>query len=147
MEIIHIEEKDLLELSLLYQQLGPNIRHFDKMKEILLCIQSNQAHILLGAKKDGRLVGTLAAIMCNTLFGKCNPFLVVEDVVVNESERRCGIGKALMDRLEEIAKQKNCSYIILLTDIDRPDAQKFYTSLGYKSEPYKGFKKILSDNA
>jgi GNAT superfamily N-acetyltransferase len=80
------------------------------------------------------------------LFGKCKPFIVIEDVVVNESERRSGIGKALMVKLEEIAINKNCSYIFLLTDTDRPDAHYFYKLLGYKSEPYKGFKKILSSN-
>ncbi|KMQ49547.1 putative acetyltransferase [Chitinispirillum alkaliphilum] len=146
MEIQVIDENDLEEIAFLYQQLSKHNSDLGKMKSALRQAVLNSNHILLGAKVNGRLIGSLAGNICTTLFGKCNPFLVVEDVVVDESERRAGVGKALMIRLETIAKKTNCSYIFLLTDSDRPEAHYFYEALGYKSEPYRGYKKILTSN-
>ena len=38
---------------------------------------------------------------------------------------------------------KNPNYIIFVTESERTDALRFYESLGYKSDAYKGFKKRL----
>ena len=69
--------------------------------------------------------------------------MVIEDVVVDKNHRRAGIGTALMLKLESIAKERNCSYIIFVTESDRVEAHRFYQSLGYKLDEHKGFKKRL----
>jgi ribosomal protein S18 acetylase RimI-like enzyme len=92
------------------------------------------------------LVGTLLAVTCQMLFGQCRSFMVVEDVVIDANYRRRGIGKALIQQVEKFAKSKNCSYIMLITDVDRLDSREFYKSLGYKSAEYCAFKKHLNLN-
>ncbi len=44
-------------------------------------IESNEDYILLGAKYNNELVGTLMAIICKDLDGACRPFMVIENVV------------------------------------------------------------------
>jgi ribosomal protein S18 acetylase RimI-like enzyme len=144
--IAPIREKDLESLAGLYQQLFPNRPDYDKMKETLLHLDKDPNHIILGAREDGQLVGSLVGVVCGILFGKCKPFMVVEDVVIDNNLRRAGIGKGLMTELERFAVSRECSYIILLTDSDRPEAHRFYESLGYQSDPYRGFKKSLASN-
>ena len=40
-------------------------------------------YVFLGAKTDGRLVGSVLGIVCEELYGQCVPFMVVEDVIVD----------------------------------------------------------------
>ncbi len=143
MKISTITENDLSELSRLYQQLIPNEISVSKMKKVLDGNKNNSNHIILVAKDNEKLVGTLSAVTCEILFGQCKSFMVIEDVVVDESHRRAGVGIALMKYIEEYARNNNCSYIMLITDSDRSGSKKFYESLGYKTKEYCAFKKQL----
>ena len=82
-------------------------------------------------------------IVCEELYGDCKPFMVIEDVVVQKDHRRSGIGSALMGALERCAVERNCNYIIFVTESERKEAHRFYESLGYNSHAYQGFKKYL----
>ncbi len=77
------------------------------------------------------------------LFGQCCSFMIVEDVVVNAAHRRFGVGTALMYALEAFALERGCSYIMLITDVDRESAHHLYHSLGYHADGYTAFKKSL----
>ncbi len=143
MEISLITEQDVQKLADLYQQLIPNDISYSKMRDVLKRNKNNPQHIVVGAKINGKLVGSLLAVICEMLFGQCKSFMVLEDVIVDKSLRGRGIGKALMKYIEERAKKANCSYIMLITDADRLNSQKFYTSLGYKTKDYCAFKKHL----
>ncbi len=147
MEIGPISEDDLPALAALYQQLKSNDPSVEKMRQALQIIQSNPNQLILGAKIDGQLVGSVLGVACQMLFGQCKSFMLVEDVVVDVEQRRAGVGTALMLEIERFAATRNCSYIILLTEADRVGAQRFYLSLGYQTDPYKGFMKVLSSNS
>ena len=64
-------------------------------------------------------------------------------VIVDAEWRRKGIGSALMCELEKQAVGSGCGYIIFVTEVERTDAQRFYESLGYRPDAYRGFKKRL----
>ena len=147
MQIERIREADLPALAALYEQLQPAEHSVQAMRKVLPTVGKDSNHILLGAKLDGKLVGSVLAVVCQMLFGQCKSFMVVEDVVVAEQYRRTGVGSALMGELEEYAIQTQCRYIILITDTDRKEAQCFYKSLGYESASYVAFKKKLCSEA
>ena len=143
MEIAALQEGDLAELAQLYQQLLPNDISIARMRAAFERNRNNENHLILAAKLDNKLVGTLLAVVCEMLFGQCKSFMVIEDVIVDEGQRRKGIGKALMQYAEDYARSRNCTYIMLITDADRIGSQEFYRSLGYATEEYKAFKKSL----
>jgi ribosomal protein S18 acetylase RimI-like enzyme len=87
------------------------------------------------------LVGFAMGIICEDLYGKCKPFMVIEDLIVDKNQRRSGIGSALMRELEKCAIDNDCCQILLVTEADRTEAHRFYRSLGYEFESYKGCKK------
>lgn len=117
------------------------------MRSALRNATSNQNHLVLGVKdSDGKLIGSGVGIICETLVGKCKPFVVIEDVVVDQTVRRTGVGRALMSALERAASERGCSYILLMTDADRLDATSFYSALGYDNQAYVGFKKTLASD-
>ena len=74
-------------------------------------IKDNQKYVILCAKIDGQIVGSVLGVICNELFGQCNPFMVLEDVAVLKTHRRLGIAKQLMIQIEEYAKAAKCSMI------------------------------------
>ena len=108
-----------------------------------LALEKDPNYILVVAEKQNYLVGSAMGIICEELYGVCNPFMVVEDVIVDRYQRRLGIASALMKELESFAVNHDCNYIIFVTESERKDAHRFYQSLGYKSDAYKGFKKRL----
>jgi ribosomal protein S18 acetylase RimI-like enzyme len=115
----------------------------DRMRALFALILKDQNYHLLGAKKEGQLVGSLVGIVCHDLIGKCLPFMVVENVIVTKTMRHRGVGRMLMTAVEKVAQARGCRYIMLVSAITREQAPAFYQSLGYESAPYRGYKKIL----
>ena len=143
MEIKPIAQGDLPELALLQKELIDEETDLERMHELLLVIQKDSNYYVLGARKEGRLVGSLVGIVCHDLFGKCIPCMVVENVVVAEHARQQGIGTKLMESIEAIARDRGCRYIMLVSAAERTRARDFYHRIGYDSGPYRGFKKLL----
>ncbi|MHA1576925.1 MAG: GNAT family N-acetyltransferase [Candidatus Thorarchaeota archaeon] len=56
----------------------------------------------------------------------------LEIVTMNAIEERKGIGTALLDEIENLAKQKNCKRLWLITTNDNVDALRFYQKRGYE---------------
>ena len=97
------------------------------------------------------LVDLLAADYCNILVAKVEsqlagcaflfyipipahgqPYTLLEGLVVDQDHRKHGLGTALFEKAEELARHRNCYKIIFTTGVDRPEAQKFYEKLGFK---------------
>ncbi|CVK21373.1 hypothetical protein SPSPH_023630 [Sporomusa sphaeroides DSM 2875] len=112
---------------------------YDQFKKVC----ENGTHILLSAVENERLIGSVMGVICEELYGNCKPFMILENMIVDNKCRNKGIGKALIAEIEKIAIDKNCTQIILVTEIDRIDACKFYESAGYSPTKNKGFKKKL----
>ncbi len=142
-EIIVIKCNDLPDLSLLFEELSGKKSDIDKMVNNFKWMEKNEDYFVLGAKYNGKLVGSLMGIICHDLVGECRPFMVIENVIVSNKLRGQGIGKELMFEIEKIAKEKNCYYTMFVSGFQRKDAHKFYESLGYKVNEVQGFKKYL----
>lgn len=142
MQIRTIEKEDLPQLAALYKQFWNEECDICTMQTQLEKLQTNDAYILLCAVMGGRLAGSVMGIVCSELYGSCQPFLVVENVIVDQSCRREGVGRALMCELENQAKMRGCSQMLLVTEQSRHDARAFYEALGFGTN-YKGYKKKL----
>ncbi len=147
MEIVYIQESDLHELGTLYEELIDKKTNFEKLLENYENLIDNGQYFLIGAKSEGKLVGSLMGIKCYDLVGECYPFMVVENVIVSESQRGMGIGRKLFERIEEIATENDCSYIFFVSSDYRDGAHKFYESIGYTKDKVRGFKKFLKADA
>ncbi len=143
MEIGRLTENDLPALAELYKQFWGEDSCLERMRATFRRLKDRPDYVFLGAKTDGRLVGSVLGIVCEELYGQCVPFMVVEDVIVDAEWRRRGIGSALMCELENQAVGGGCGYIIFVTEVERTDAHRFYESLDYDPDAYKGFKKRL----
>jgi ribosomal protein S18 acetylase RimI-like enzyme len=146
-EIVTLTEQDLPALAGLYRQFGGERSALEDMRRVFHRLENNPGYRLLGAKRGKQLVGTVMGVICEELYGRCRPFMVVEDMIVDGAGRRQGAGTLLMRAIEQEAVRRDCSYIMLVTDSFRTEALAFYRSLGYDPSRYRGLKKYLESPA
>lgn len=139
-----IKENELLALSQLYQELMGQQTNQTKLEQVYRTIQHNEQYIILGAFDEEHLVGSLMGIICHDLVGDCKPFMVIENVIVSPLVRRQGVGKKLMQEIENMARQRDCYYIIFVSGEQRKEAHQFYERLGFKDEKVEGYRKHLT---
>ncbi|AWV33142.1 GNAT family N-acetyltransferase [Paenibacillus sp. FSL H7-0716] len=144
--IKEIEIESLPELGNLYQELMNKPSDLNKLEEVFKVVKADNRYILLGAFVEGKLLGSLMGIVCQDLVGDCKPFMVIENVVVSARARRQGVGKKLMNAIEQAARERDCYYIILVSGEQRKEAHVFYESLGYRDEKVEGYRKHLSSH-
>ena len=94
-------------------------------------IEANPACRLLVAAEDGEVVGSLYLVVAPNLTHGGRPWSVIENMIVEESRRRRGIGRALMDQAMEIAREAGCYKMFLGSNVKRADAHEFYRALGF----------------
>lgn len=97
---------------------------------------------LLVAEADGTVVGMLQVTFIPGLSRQGSWRANVEAVRVAAELRGRGIGSQLMAQAEQLARERGCRLVQLTSDLQRADAHRFYTRLGY-SASHAGFKKPL----
>ena len=140
-KIVLLEKKDLPVLAKLFKQFWNEETNIEKMQATFSKLIRNPAYHLLGAQKEGKLVGFAMGIVCEELYGECEPFMMIEDFIVDKKYRRNGIGAALMAALEQRAIEQNCCQVLFVTEANRKEAIRFYSSMGYDPNSHTGFKK------
>lgn len=92
--------------------------------------KNNNAEIFV-VENHGKVIGVaqLDYLQYLTYQGGCRA--QIEGVRVHQEYQNKGIGKKLFQFLIEKALQNDCHLVQLTTDISRPDALKFYESLGF----------------
>ncbi|MCO1603554.1 GNAT family N-acetyltransferase [Desulfosporosinus nitroreducens] len=135
--------EDIPQLAVLYKQFWNEESSIESMYENFCKFHEDDSYLLLSAVENNQLIGSVMGIICGELYGDCKPFMVLENMIVDNKYRNHGVGKALISELEKKAFENNCSQIILVTDTNRIDACKFYESAGYNPDTHKGYKKKL----
>lgn len=134
---------DIPELAQLYRQFWNEDSCIEIMYSQFKKVCDNGTHVLLSAIGNKKLIGSVMGVICEELYGNCKPFMVLENMIVDDEYRNKGVGRALIVELEKIAINKCCTQIILVTEVDRIDACQFYESVGYSPTKNKGYKKKL----
>lgn len=134
---------DLPALQKLYYELCGEMIERQKAARVLERMAAQESyHLLVARDASGLAVGTAMGIVCLDLAYQCDPFMLIENVIVLEEFRGKAIGKLLMDELERAARASGCSLTMLVSGALRVKAHQFYANLGYMEA--KGFKKHLS---
>lgn len=101
--------------------------HLDR-EEFVYAVKRQAAlgYELWGAFEDRALVGAIGFRSAHTLARGAH--LHVDDLVVTQSRRKSGIGRALLELAEKEARRHGFDGVYLDS---RPDALPFYYALGY----------------
>lgn len=86
------------------------------------------------AEEDGEVIGTSMLTVVPNLTHDGKPWIIVENVVVDNKYRRIGAGKLLMEYIKTKALETGCCKIQLMSDKRRTEeAHKFYKAIGYNA--------------
>ena len=148
MEIRELNEGDLESLLKLYEQLDGKNSGFavDDARTIWKNeIAENPNIKYFGAVENGKVVSTcFCAIIPNlTRLGGAIGF--IENVVTDKDFRKQGLGKKVMEKAIEFAREKNCYKVILESGAWRTEAHQFYRNLGFDDTAKKSFLMKLKD--
>lgn len=95
-----------------------------------LLLESDRACLLVAESEAGVIGMCSGQVVISTAEG--GPALLVEDVVVAESYRGRGVGRMLMDALQNWAAARNITRLQLLADRNNAPALAFYRRLGWQ---------------
>lgn len=105
-------------------------------------IEKDPHNDLLVARRGGRIIGVLQLTLIPNLTYEGGWRAQIEGVRIAAEARGQGIGRALVDQAIETAKRAGCHLVQLTSDKRRPDALRFYESVGFKPT-HEGMKLFL----
>lgn len=129
MELKILRKKNLnqfvqTQISELYEQLNPDI-HQRPLHQIL---EDGNQVIVAVCKEEEKVIGIALMATYKVISGHRG---TVEDVVVDKSQRGKGIGRQLMEKLLDEAKEQGLDEILLFSGHHRKPAIELYKSLGF----------------
>jgi len=95
-------------------------------------IRADPRHRLVVVEDDGAVVGTLQLSFLPHLVRQGTERAQVEAVRIAATHRGSGLGRALVGWAVDQARERGCGLVQLTTDATRPDAHRFYESLGFR---------------
>lgn len=129
--IIRIAEPgDAAALSPLLEAFNGPPASEDQTRRRLLSVWGIETVFL--AMVEGRAVG-FASVRLVPFLSDDRPRAELTELYVDPAHRRRGIGRALLQRVEALARERGATELILLTGLENRDAQAFYQRLGYRA--------------
>lgn len=120
---------DLAAARRLLKQLDYDIAVPDLQARYDSVIAAGDGQALMVAELGGTIVGLLHVFARPALEKPVEA--LVQSLVVDETCRGAGIGRALMASAETWARDRGLPFVTLHTQLKRADARAFYRSLGY----------------
>lgn len=140
-EIRKVTQKDLPEWRKLLKEVFNNTTTIETMENRYQSIQNNGNIHILGCFIKDKLVGT---VLVNILVMPSGKEATIWDLAVSSKYRKQGIASKLMQKAEEIIKEdKEIKHIWLFSGVQRTEAHKLYTKLGYDENRDKAFVKTI----
>lgn len=123
---------DLEPVLALYRQLYPELDHrgTGKVRDAWAATLAAPGRTVLLAEEEGAVVGTVDLTVLANAAHAGDPYLLVENVVVDAAHRRAGVAAALMAAARDHAR-RTCCYKLQLS-ADDPAAAAFYEAVGLR---------------
>ncbi len=88
---------------------------------------------------EGKLIASCTLVLVPNLTRGARPYGLIENVVTHSEYRHLGIGTRLLQHALQIAWDKNCYKVMLLTGSKREATLRFYEQAGFQRGIKTGF--------
>ncbi|RYZ05144.1 MAG: GNAT family N-acetyltransferase [Myxococcales bacterium] len=133
---------DLQELLGLYRDLHAEDAPpptFAELTALWASIVSDPRLVYLGAFESGELLAACNAAVVPNLTRGARPYALIENVVTKAAARRRGLGAAVLRALLERCWAAGCYKVMLMSAASRPEAHRFYESVGFDGQSKHAF--------
>lgn len=120
--------KDAEAVNALSKQLGYPLSIEQTLQNINTVLQSKE-HTAFVAEYENKIVGWIGA--AQAIMIEVAPHCEVNGLVIDEHHRGMGIGRLLIDKVKQWAKEKGNDKIGLHCNVKRAKAHLFYQHLGF----------------
>ncbi|MCL2195708.1 MAG: GNAT family N-acetyltransferase [Oscillospiraceae bacterium] len=139
MTIRFAQPPDLPQLLQLYTHLHNNPLPDELPEPLWRDIMTDPNHHIIVAEQDDQLVSSCVLLIVPNLTRGQRPYAWVENVVTHADYRKQGIGGAVLQFAKDIAVQRGCYKIALMTGATEPSTLRFYERAGYNSTDKTGY--------
>lgn len=133
--------EDRVAVQRLYEELCPG-QPVRVIASRIEAVAEDPHHFLLVHEADGQVDGTVFVNFCPDLKFGTLPYAVVENLVVHQERRGNGIGRRLMQEVENLAREQRATKIMLMSN--RQESHRFFQMQGYDGGASSSFQKLLS---
>jgi len=134
---------DANEIARLSGVLGYPSTEFQMERRLSILLVDPRQFVAVAPGSDGRLTGWLAAEQ--RLLLESGQKAEIVGLVVEPSERRTGVGAALVNAAERWAERLGLGRIVVRSNLARVESHSFYESIGYKpTKTQQAYAKELS---
>lgn len=134
-----VRPDELAGLLELYTHLHNNTVPDDLPETLWREIMCDPNHNIIVAEQDSLLVSSCVLIIVPNLTHHRRPYALIENVVTHAAYRKQGYASAVLDYAKEIARQRNCYKIMLMTGSKEESTLRFYERAGYNRQDKTGF--------
>jgi ribosomal protein S18 acetylase RimI-like enzyme len=135
-------QEDAEALAQLSAQLGYPATAGQIRERLAQLAQDPAAAIVVAEVEDGAVAGWMQLLEQHVL--EAGGRVEIAGLVVDSRYRRSAIGRALMERAEQWARERGLRAVNLRSNVTRAAAHAFYQSLGYEHvKTQKAFRKQL----
>lgn len=131
---------DVDSLAPLLEQLGYPTE-VDTLRQRFARVSASGERVIV-AEAGADIVGLMTVHPCLHLLHRPRPVARITTLVVRDSARGTGVGRALVGEAERIGRAEGCEMIEVTSNMRRDDAHAFYERLGYDRTSYRFGRKI-----
>jgi GNAT superfamily N-acetyltransferase len=138
----HIKPDEMPELLALYKHLhaaDDPMPEGDKLQQLWQENLSDKKMHLLVAESENRIVASCVLVVIPNLTRGGRPYGFIENVVTHTDYRKKGIGTGLLKYAQQIAWNKGCYKVMLMTSRQQPEIFRFYENAGFQRGTKTGF--------
>ena len=132
---------DASAIQTLYRELVPDDDRIHILPTRLKQIAEDPNTLLLVAYADGSILATASVTFCIDAMYQEQPFGLIENVIVTAAARLKGVGRTLMEAINAVALERDCSKLMLLSHAQRLAAHDFFSKCGFDGTSKRGFVK------
>lgn len=120
---------DAVVVMLLSHQLGYPLT-IDEIKLNISAILKSKHHTAYVAENNGQVVGWIGA--AQAIMIEAISFCEINGLVIDKDHQGKGIGKRLIERVKQWAKEQGNKKVSLRCNVKRTETHEFYKHLGFK---------------
>ena len=134
--IREIESKDYVSAAVIWRDvLGFSAATDENVTKTYERMKGDSRYRTFVADINGNVVGFATTVEALAI-DHPNGYIKMNGLAVLPEYKHRGIGKALMEHVEELAKERGASAVGLASGFQRTDAHEFYERLGYRKTSF-----------